>query len=912
MVKYPKITDEKFREIISSKLEFKNFYNTEGLYPHQEFVRRFLAPWTPYRGLLLFHSLGSGKSIGCISVAIDHYIFCKRKCIVVTRGDSGANNFAIEVKKYLHTLASTNQLYEFPKNIFEYKRYMALSHKIDAMSDEELIDTFEDKIIILDEAHNIRDMKEQGVFFCFSRIAKLTNKTKIILATGTPMTDDVWQIVPLLNILLPVELQLKEPNSLIKDYHLKGIISYNTHIVQKPRVKYHGKYLMGDSLSTMVSPLGIFQENYYDIEQKKQVHDIYRGLSQISLFVFPNGYYGKKITKELMLKTKQNTNILSPSGIVKTITYYKYSLTDSNLYEYLTGDLLRSCSSKYYKFLEIIQTNKRYPIFVFVEEVRGSGLLLLGLILEQLGYKLYNGESLDTLEPEKRYTYCVGSLDISPNNSDRLEGFNSAMNCSGKYVQILLGSRVIGESITLKNVKQFHSMTPHWNDSTIDQAIGRVVRSGSHDELPPEERYVDIYIHAAIFKDRPEDSIDIIKLGTCIGKQMRIRIMENRLENLSVDSLVFGSDDNTDSDISTFLIYYVDKYLPSIRNILKQLFRTNDTLTLSEVAKLSNIHPDIITEVFRKIITSNDMELKPNKYTRISEDRIYFVDSLILPFEYFVSNVTWGEDHIDVPIRNINHKNLSNIPNSTFLESTKYIRNIQTIREKISYLESAILSHREDLIDPLYLLWQKHKNKYYHIMCYREEEVAYRASKLIPKHLEKKTRVFEKGTWKYVESVEVEQVIMEYFRQTFVYVSDDISRYNLFGFISTLDNNMRIMVKQLRRGRLNDRRMDRRGRSLLSLKKLELVILASSLISDFPDLSEKYFPKNFSDNQSQFDHLTDMISSQQDIINNYSEIISLQWNTVSNICYMLEYMNSKRLTDIIDKILIEKKLYIMI
>lgn len=58
---------------------------------------------------------------------------------------------------------------------------------------------------------------------------------------------------------------------------------------------------------------------------------------------------------------------------------------------------------------------------------------------------------------------CVGSSDVGPNNSDRLEGFNCDAKMRGSCVRVLLGSRVIGESRTLNSVRQFYFLTPHCN-----------------------------------------------------------------------------------------------------------------------------------------------------------------------------------------------------------------------------------------------------------------------------------------------------------------------------------------------------------------------------------------------------------------------------------------------------------------
>ena len=57
MDKYPDINDPDFQFLIARKLEFRNLSNVDGLYPDQEFVRRFMSPYTPYRSLIMYHSL---------------------------------------------------------------------------------------------------------------------------------------------------------------------------------------------------------------------------------------------------------------------------------------------------------------------------------------------------------------------------------------------------------------------------------------------------------------------------------------------------------------------------------------------------------------------------------------------------------------------------------------------------------------------------------------------------------------------------------------------------------------------------------------------------------------------------------------------------------------------------------------
>lgn len=158
MDKYPSIDDKDFQFLIAKRLEFRNLENIDGLYPHQEFVRRFMSPYTPYKSLIMYHSLGSGKSIACIAVAVDHYMHDRKKCIIVTKGDSGTENFAKQIDMY-HKMSSRCK--EWDPSMFSYKHYISLSNTIGNMSDNEIYRAYSNNIIILDEVHNVRYLKRE-------------------------------------------------------------------------------------------------------------------------------------------------------------------------------------------------------------------------------------------------------------------------------------------------------------------------------------------------------------------------------------------------------------------------------------------------------------------------------------------------------------------------------------------------------------------------------------------------------------------------------------------------------------------------------------------------------------------------------------------------------------------------------
>ena len=56
-------------------------------------------------------------------------------------------------------------------------------------------------------------------------------------------------------------------------------------------------------------------------------------------------------------------------------------------------------------------------------------------------------------------------------------------------------SKAGGEGIDLKNTRNVIILDPSWNNSVDSQVIGRAIRFMSHSDLPPEERYVNIYFN---------------------------------------------------------------------------------------------------------------------------------------------------------------------------------------------------------------------------------------------------------------------------------------------------------------------------------------------------------------------------------------------------------------------------------
>ena len=80
------------------------------LLTHQKIVRDYINLYTPYRGLLLYHGLGSGKT--CSSIAIAEGMKGSRKVIIMTPA-SLRRNYIEEIKKCGDLIYRKNQYWEW-------------------------------------------------------------------------------------------------------------------------------------------------------------------------------------------------------------------------------------------------------------------------------------------------------------------------------------------------------------------------------------------------------------------------------------------------------------------------------------------------------------------------------------------------------------------------------------------------------------------------------------------------------------------------------------------------------------------------------------------------------------------------------------------------------------------------------
>ena len=228
------------------------------LAPHQAFVRNFLSFQTPYNSLLLYHGLGSGKTCSAISVAEEMRDYMKQigisQRIIIVAAPNIQDNFRLQlfderklketdgywnikscvgnkllrevnpmnvrglprdkVISYIKRIISNSYLF---LGYIEFANYIAKKgevssddpdasdpKKMAAKQAKKLRRVFDNRLVIIDEVHDIRvtdDNKKKRVALELMKLVKSTENLRLLLLSATPMYNSYKEIVWLVNLM---------------------------------------------------------------------------------------------------------------------------------------------------------------------------------------------------------------------------------------------------------------------------------------------------------------------------------------------------------------------------------------------------------------------------------------------------------------------------------------------------------------------------------------------------------------------------------------------------------------------------------------------------------------------------------------------------------------------------------------
>lgn len=495
MIEYINIQDQIKNKYKEYELPVKNFTikeicknkdNSINLTLYQKFLKEYSLE-IKHKGILLYHSLGSGKSLTSILMAQNIINKGKAKGAIILAPASLRLNYKSELKKLPN---ETNDLFE----IHAYNTRNSLKDMPD----------LKDKIVVIDEIQNLVSMvKNQSKNGIAIYKELLNSNCKIICLSATPVMNVPYEYAILFNLLKPKSFKFNnfdfiyeyiDINSFeIKNkdkFHdkIKGLVSYYNGINENTEVYPKSKTIIE---KLVMSPL---QEKFYYENNKKE------SKKQIEVNNMALGLYGKedRVDSVYFINSRLSCNSIITSKITPKIM--------ENLKDY---------SVKYARILELVKESKG-PVMIYSNFV-DKGILEMEQIL--------NHSKIKNLK------WIGGQTDKV--RKEMLEEFNDSKNKNKNIV--FLVSKAGAEGLSLKNVRQIHIIEPHWNVVKTRQIIGRGIRLCSHSDLHIKEHFVNIYMYIAKFSNIKKVSADQVVYEIAQKKIKVIDSLEKIIQSSAID-----------------------------------------------------------------------------------------------------------------------------------------------------------------------------------------------------------------------------------------------------------------------------------------------------------------------------------------------------------------------------------------
>jgi len=623
-----------------------------------------------------------------------------------------------------------------------------------------LLEKFENSFVIIDEFHKLyssKDVNHYGASLRFMlelfagniKVSKYTPRSSIkaIFLSATPLSNKPTEAVDLLNIVVPGANFTKDnffitgttdflPNALTKFRDLfANCVCYvkSSDMSAYPSREFVGTSIKGiPYLKFVTCPMSKAQEKLSKSYDKVPV-DAYAVMDYA--MPLPDGTY--EVIYSKIVEAYRATPVSKPDGKHEIKSWF----TDD--YLHFTG-LLPYLSTKDKELLNIISSTTGKTL-VYHGQIRSSGVIFKGDLLHDDGHIEY-GESpsentrcaicnltlsthrnteLDHAFAASCYAIVHGEL-TKPEMLNILEMYNSPANTFGLVCRILIGSRVILESLNFTSI-QHHLICSHPRGiGEILQNLGRSVRMNSSILLPPDLRHVKIYILISTY-DGSTPSPEQKKYFNKMQEYLKIQQIDKIMHEVALDATLNSAinitkDDSLNAlrtsvspqgevviDDAQYYKYYINQEIDELITIIKAIF-----INFSKVWKASDLWDAVLdlgvnyefskaTITYEAFVICLNMLVNGSEVPQLQKQSFIFdIDGA--PHRIYSLSAEGSARHPDsdndvylialqVPSEEPSNLGISTVPQSaTFILDAWYRNAPSTIQENISitkYITSA-------------------------------------------------------------------------------------------------------------------------------------------------------------------------------------------------------------------------------
>lgn len=443
---------------------------------------------------------------------------------------------------------------------------------------EAYIKSISKSLIICDEVHNLYKLDQlnsygiaiQCVFDYFKETKDLMYKGTLrsLLLSATPLTNSALEIIPITSLLTGTYFTKQELFDLeegVEHLTTKGLSMIRGEIAN------HISYIMDDNPkeypSSSFNGESIPSIKYLKFVRTKPIGFQMNGYKKINSSDLPVDDKGLCIVKDVILPATKK----SPEGTIFSRHMDELENLPMNTLVHKLNDgtytseifklpKLKEYSCKYAEMVKMcidMKSTEFGKIFIFHPNVQGSGTDMIISVLRSNGFlevgdkplqdsicmkcnNNYKSHKNDHEFSPIYFTFITGSLSKTV-IANRLEAFNNDMNTYGEKIKIIIGSRAMRESHTLRACKNIIITHEPSSISEMIQIIGRAVRKHVHDKLPEDMRSVLISIlttDVSSLQVKNQSMNEEQSYHTKVLQYIQINKIERLLYDVSIDYLI--------------------------------------------------------------------------------------------------------------------------------------------------------------------------------------------------------------------------------------------------------------------------------------------------------------------------------------------------------------------------------------
>lgn len=427
------------------------------LQPHQQ---RVIDKLRASGGLLVAHGVGSGKTLSSIAAA--DALGLPIEAVVPA---PLVANYEKELAKHLDQVPEDARIRSYEKVVRDKNINL-------------------NALAVMDEAHRARNAETATARDVAGQVAKARAR---LLLTGTPVYNLPSDVASLLNTAAGRPVLPSDPDHFKKVF--LGDIPVQAPLLSKlrghltgrdlenvPRQQLINRQLLVNAAKGFVDvhPGGgagfpdRVDENHV-VEMSPIQHDMY----EFHINKMP-WYLSAKIRAGLPLDKQEAKNMNAFQTALRQVSNtprpYREDMTDEH---------------------EAQHTPKIQLMAKHLQEMRDKDPNFRGLI-----YSTYLNAGLRPMSQALQKAgipHHMFTGDVSKKNRDQM-----VLDYNAGRVPVLLVSGAGAEGLDLKGTKAIQIMEPHWNESRINQVIGRGIRYQSHAHLPKHERKVKVMRYTSV------------------------------------------------------------------------------------------------------------------------------------------------------------------------------------------------------------------------------------------------------------------------------------------------------------------------------------------------------------------------------------------------------------------------------